>query len=67
MSRDVVLSTETKITLVFMLVGLTAWYLAGEFTDSSELEFVALFGLGIVAPTLVNEWRRHRDDGRPGE
>ncbi|MFC5970103.1 hypothetical protein ACFPYI_02050 [Halomarina salina] len=64
MARDPLLSTETKITLVFMAVGLTAWYLAGEFGDSSELEFVALFGLGIVAPTFVNEARRHIGDGR---
>ena len=67
MSRAALLSTESKITLAFVFVGLTAWYLAGEFADSTELELLALFGLGIVAPTAINEWRRHRTGGRPGE
>ena len=67
MSRDALLSTGSKVTLLFTFVGLTAWYLAGEFADSAELKLLALFGLGIVVPTAINEWRRHRSDSRPGD
>lgn len=59
MARDPVLSTETKITLVCMFLGLTAWYLATEYADSDVIELVALFGLGIILPTVLNELRRH--------
>ncbi|MFB9813551.1 hypothetical protein [Haloarcula sebkhae] len=59
MASDPLLSTETKITLVFMFFGLTAWYLATEYANSDVLELAALFGIGIVLPTLLNERRRH--------
>jgi len=59
MARDPLLSTETKITLVCMFLGLTAWYLATEYADSDVIELVALFGLGIILPTVLNELRRH--------
>ena len=59
MARDPLLSTESKITLIFMFLGLTAWYLATEYANSDVLELVALFGVGIVLPTLLNELRRH--------
>lgn len=59
MARDPLLSTETKITLVCMFLGLTAWYLATEYADSDVIELVALFGLGIILPTVLNEFRRH--------
>ena len=59
MARDPLLNTETKITLVCMFLGLTAWYLATEYADSDVIELVALFGLGIILPTVLNELRRH--------
>ncbi len=42
-----------------MFLGLTAWYLATEYANSDLLELVALFGVGIILPTLLNELRRH--------
>jgi len=51
-------STETKITIGCMFLGLTGWYLAGRFLDSEAIELLALFGLGVVLPALLNERRR---------
>ncbi|MGM0591359.1 MAG: hypothetical protein ACQETI_06980 [Halobacteriota archaeon] len=58
MTRRALPSISTKITIAFTFLGLTAWYLTGGFTDSDALDFVALFGGGIVLPTLIDEWRR---------
>ena len=59
MAPDPLLSTETKITLICMFLGLTAWYLATEYANSDMVALVALFGVGIVLPTFLNELRRH--------
>ncbi|MCO8265132.1 hypothetical protein NKF06_00660 [Haloferax sp. AB510] len=56
------LSTETKTTLVFMVLGLTAWYLAQQYLENQLVELVALFGVGIVLPTLLNEVRRQSEE-----
>jgi hypothetical protein len=52
------LQTETKIVLLFMVLGLTSWYLVRQVTTNAAVEFAALIGVGVVAPTLINEWRR---------
>lgn len=52
------LTTDTNITLLFVFLGLGAWYLVGTVTENSVVEFGTLIGLGVVVPTLVNEWRR---------
>jgi len=58
MSREPVLTTETKTTLGFMFLGLTAWYLVGIFAASDVLELGALLGVGVVLPLAINEARR---------
>lgn len=52
------LTTETRIIVVCMFLGLTGWYLVQDVTDSAAVEFAVLIGVGVVAPTLINEWRR---------
>jgi hypothetical protein len=52
------LTTETRIIVVFMFLGLTGWYLVQGVTDSAAVEFAVLIGVGVVVPTLLNEWRR---------
>jgi len=59
MARDPLFSTDTKIMLIFTFLGLAAWYLATEYANNDVLELGALFGVGIVLPTLANELRRH--------
>ncbi|GAB6860390.1 hypothetical protein ACFR97_09395 [Haloplanus litoreus] len=56
MARDALLDTETKIIVLFMFLGLTAWYLVQQVTANELLELAALIGVGVVVPTLVNEW-----------
>lgn len=51
-------STETKITVCFVFLGLAGWYLVQQMTTNTVVEFAVLIGLGVVVPTLVNEWRR---------
>ena len=58
MPRDALLAAESKITLAFMFLGLTAWYLVGTVADSDLLEVGALLGVGVVLPTLITELRR---------
>ena len=58
MPRDPLVAPETGVTLVFMFLGLTAWYLVGIVADSDLLEVGALLGIGVVLPTVINEWRR---------
>jgi thiol:disulfide interchange protein len=58
MAHEPLLATETKTTLVFMLLGLTAWYLVRIFAASDVLELGALLGVGVVLPLDINEARR---------
>jgi intracellular septation protein A len=51
-------STETKITAVFVVVALVAVYVTTTVTDSQWVHFVVLLGVGVIAPTLINEWRK---------
>jgi hypothetical protein len=41
-----------------MFLGLTGWYLVKDATDSVAVEFAVLIGVGVVVPTLIDEWRR---------
>ena len=58
MAREPLLTTETKTTLLFMFLGLTAWYLVRIFAPSDVLELGALLGVGVVLPLAINEARR---------
>jgi hypothetical protein len=49
------ISTETKITVCFVFLGLTGWYLVQQVTTNTVVEFAVLIGIGVVAPTLVDE------------
>jgi hypothetical protein len=58
MAREPLLTTETKTTLVFMILGLTAWYLVRISAASDVLELGALIGVGVILPLAINEARR---------
>jgi hypothetical protein len=53
------ISTETKITAVFIILGLVSVVGTTAVTDAQWVHFAVLIGVGIIAPTLINEWRRH--------
>jgi len=58
----VALQTETKIVVPFVFLGLTGWYLVQQVTTNDAVEFGVLIGVGVVVPTLINEWRRRSTD-----
>jgi len=50
-------STETKITAFFIIVALIAVFGTTAVTDSQWVHFAVLLGVGVIVPTLINEWR----------
>ncbi|KOX94136.1 hypothetical protein AMS69_09530 [Haloarcula rubripromontorii] len=50
-------STETKITAVFIILALVAVFGTTTVTDSQWIHFAVLLGVGVIIPTLINEWR----------
>jgi hypothetical protein len=54
---DGIVSTETKITAIFVVVALVSAYGTTTVTDSQWVNFAVLIGVGVIAPILVNEWR----------
>jgi hypothetical protein len=57
MAPEPLLTTETKTTLVFMFLGLNAWYLVWRFAASDVLELGTLMGVGVILPLAINEAR----------
>jgi hypothetical protein len=50
-------SAETKITAVFVILALVSVYGTIAVTDKQWVHFLVLLGVGVIVPTLVNEWR----------
>jgi hypothetical protein len=51
-------STDTKITTVFVVLGVILWYSSTTVTESQPIQFALLLGVGIIIPTLINEFRK---------
>jgi len=50
-------SAETKITAIFVVLALVLVYGTTAVTDKQWVHFVVLLGVGVIIPTLINEWR----------
>jgi hypothetical protein len=50
-------STETKITAVFVALGVVLWSGSAAVTESQPVRFAILLGVGVIAPTVINELR----------
>jgi len=50
-------STETKITAVFVVLGVLSVLGTTAVTDTQWIHFAVLLGVGVIVPTLINEWR----------
>jgi hypothetical protein len=61
MARETLLSVESKTTLVFMFLGLTAWYVLQLFIENDALDLGLLLGIGVVLPLAINEARRRSE------
>jgi hypothetical protein len=55
-SRSLV-STETKVTAIFVILALVSVFGTTTVTDSQWIHFAVLLGVGVIIPTLINEWR----------
>jgi hypothetical protein len=50
-------STDTKITAVFIIVSLVLVAVTTTVTNNQQVHIAVLLGVGVIAPTLINEWR----------
>jgi len=50
-------STETKITALFVALALVSVFGTTTVTDRQWIHFAVLLGVGVIIPTLINEWR----------
>jgi len=50
-------SAKTKITAIFVVLALVLVYGTTAVTDKQWVHFVVLLGVGVIIPTLINEWR----------
>jgi len=50
-------STDTKITAIFVVLGDALWYGSTTVTESRPIQFALLVGVGLIVPTLINELR----------
>ena len=51
-------STDTKVVALFVVLGVASLYATAAVTDSTAVQMTVLLIVGVVAPTLVNEYRR---------
>lgn len=52
-----IVSTDTKITAIFVLMSLVSVAGTTAVTDSQQVHVAVLLGVGVIVPTLINEWR----------
>jgi len=50
-------STETKITAIFVILAIVSVFGTTTVTDRQWIHFAVLLGVGVVVPTVINEWR----------
>ncbi len=54
-------SSSTQITALFIVLGLTLWYVSTLITESTIIQIAVLIGAGVLAPTIINEWRENQE------
>jgi len=50
-------STKTKVTAIFVILAIVSVFGTTTVTDSQWIHFAVLLGVGVIIPTLINEWR----------
>lgn len=50
-------STHSRITAVFVVLGVALWYGVSRTTDSIVIPLVVLIGVGLAIPLGINIWR----------
>ncbi len=50
-------SKDTQIVAIFVVLAVVLWYGSMAIIGDTILSLAILIGVGIVLPTLINEWR----------
>ncbi|ADJ15882.1 hypothetical protein [Halalkalicoccus jeotgali] len=50
-------STDTQVTVAFVVLAVVLWYATGQTSDSDVLAWTVLIGVGVLLPLGVNGWR----------
>lgn len=50
-------SKNTLTTLGFGVAGIAVWYASGSVTQQTTFRIGVLILVGVLVPTLINEWR----------
>ena len=61
MTTGSALTPEQKTTFLFVFLGVIGWFISGRADVGQTVQFAVLLGVGVVVPTLLNEWRRRND------
>lgn len=48
-------SRDTRIILLFVVLGTILWLISGQFTDSEWVQWAILIGVGVVIPMILTE------------
>lgn len=52
------IDTDTKITVLFVVLAMVLWYGSQFVVESRFLQFALLIGVGVIIPTLLTERRQ---------
>jgi hypothetical protein len=56
-AREPRITTETKITVLFVLIGTALWYGSTTVSNNDLVQYALLVGIGVIVPTIINESR----------
>ncbi|MFD1597506.1 hypothetical protein [Halobellus rarus] len=48
-------SKDTRITLLFVVLGTALWLISGQFTNTAWIRWAILIGVGVIIPTILTE------------
>lgn len=48
-------SKDTRIILLFVVLGTILWLISGQFTDTEWIQWAVLIGVGVIIPTILTE------------
>ena len=55
-------SADTKIVAGFVILGVVLWYASTTVTENMVIQWAILLGIGVIIPTLINEWRTRTNE-----
>ena len=53
--RSIMVSKDTRITLLFVVMGTALWLISGRFTSTEWIRWAILVGVGVITPTVLTE------------